>query len=367
MQSTVLPMRNINVVNQYLQYFQALDPNFVEETYLGNDMAITLASGLNMVAEVLGTPEPMRMCPDADFSPPIYFPAYRYVSTYCDEYEPLDSAHAKQVGAIQLPLGPARPASIGFTDDFVEYDISFVGSYFDKLFAMERLGYYGNTLFRFNYELDLRSYNMSLYRLFEPEIRSLLDRLISYDAYLYDTDTIEGLGSYWCRNPDFPDDAALGTLIPRQMIDPVSGETWPTRAPANCESVSRVYPTLLRNMPFLAMVYAHAFFSSDFDAQLDMGKSLRVYVYGADDEPESWRNLPPNMICEVIDDLTGFRYRAVHQPAGFADVGCRLIDRARGAQNDYLGLPTDDLYRERWRQWMERLEYARDLTRIFNP
>jgi hypothetical protein len=73
------------------------------------------------------------------------------------------------------------------------------------------------------------------------------------------------------------------------------------------------------------------------------------------------------MICEVIDDLTGFRYRAVHQPAGFADVGCRLIDRARGAQNDYLGLPTDDLYRERWRQWMERLEYARDLTRIFNP
>jgi hypothetical protein len=373
--TSVLAMRNVNVVNQYLQFFQAINPRFVEgdvdgdgqqDQEAGPDMAATVARGLNMSAEILSTPEPIRMCPWPQSNPPVYIPYYYFNSGFCDEYAPLDSQYAIDAEAIQPPLGPARPASLGFTDDFVEYDISFIGSYFDKNNVLWTLGLNNPTLFRFNYDLDVRSYQTSLYRLFEPEIRSLIDRMVTFDPYLISQTTAQQLGSYWCRNPEFPDTASMGKFVARDMVDPDSGRSWPDE-PANCESMALIYPTLLRNMPFLAMYYAHALYSSDFDAQLDVGKSMKVFALGSDDEPTSWRTLPANQICECKDQLTGLTYRSVHQPPGIADIGCRLIERTCEAQTDYENDPTNDYYRERYRAWMERLEYARDLTKIFNP
>lgn len=358
-------MINTNIVNQYLYYFQALDPDFVR-TELGQDMAVTVAQGLNMASEIISTPEPVRMCEWQGSSPTIYLPYY-YFSTGCDEYVPLDSEYAINANMIQPPLGPSRPASLGFTDDFVDYDISFVGSYFDKDRVMWLLGLNRPVLYRYNYALDLRSYQTSVYRLFEPEIRTFLDRLVSLDPYLATQTAAEELGSYWCRDPNNPNVPQMGHFLARDMIDPQTGATWPSAPTQPCEQASLMYPVLLRNTPFSAMFYAHWLYSSDFDSELDLGKSIRVYVAGADDEPTAFRNLPADQICELTDFLTSLSYRAVRQPAGVPDIACTLIDRARDAQVDYQNDRANDYMKERWRSWFERLEWARDLTRIYNP
>jgi hypothetical protein len=127
-----------------------------------------------------------------------------------------------------------------------------------------------------------------------------------------------------------------------------------------------LYPALLRNMPFDAIWYAFALFSSPLDGQLDMGKSLKVWVKGADDDYPTLDQLPPDQICTITDVDTGVEYRAVHQPAGIPDLACRLIARTQIAQDDYLNDESNDYYKERWRTWFERLELTRDLTRLFD-
>ena len=57
-----ITMDYIDTVSQYFYYMNAVDPEF-GRTDLAEDMAVTLANGLNMAAEVMSTPEPERMCP----------------------------------------------------------------------------------------------------------------------------------------------------------------------------------------------------------------------------------------------------------------------------------------------------------------
>jgi hypothetical protein len=95
-------------------------------------------------------------------------------------------------------------------------------------------------------------------------------------------------------------------------------------------------------------------------------KSLKIFVLGSDDDFPEWSLLPADQICSVIDDLTGLEYRAIRQPAGIPDLGCRLIEKAIDAQDAWLGSNGNPYNKDRWRSWMERLEYARDLTRFYN-
>jgi hypothetical protein len=357
-------MLDVNIVNQYLYYFTALDPSFVT-TDLGKDMAATVAQGLNMAAEVMATPEPIRACPWRGTNPPIFIPYFFFDGNYCDQYTALNSQKAITENQIQPALGPARPASLAFTDDFVEYSISVMGSYFDKDAVVRLLGLSWPRIFRFTYDLDTRNYQMSLYRLFEPEITTFINRLATFDPYIVTLDTATELGSYWCRDPDNMDQAYRGYLLPRTMLDVDSGTSWPTQPPANCERAGFMYPSLLRNIPFSAMFWSHAIFSSDFDSQLDLGKLLKVYVKGADDDFPFWETLPAAQVCSVQDPITGIEYRAVRNPR--SDIACKLVERASDALVNWQQDESNDFARERMRQWFERLEFARDLMRIYNP
>ena len=81
-----------------------------------------------------------------------------------------------------------------------------------------------------------------------------------------------------------------------------------------------------------------------------------------------WESLPPDEICSCVDSLTGLDYRSVRQPEslGIASLGCRLIERTCEAQTAYEQDESSDWYRERWRSWFERLENARNLSRVFD-
>ena len=196
------------------------------------------------------------------------------------------------------------------------------------------------------------------------------------DGFFLRTELAEDLGSYWCRDEADPTTAYLGTFEPRKLIDPEARDQTSLPGPSeSCLNPAIIYPELLTNMPFTAMFIAHALFSSDFDAQLDMGKSMKVFVVGAPDDFTDWSTLDSCEVaagtgecyCEMTDTLTGLQYRAVTQPGeAIPDLGCRLIDRALEAQVAYEGSNDNPFYKDNWRQWIERLEYARDLYRMYH-
>lgn len=360
----------VDTVGQYLYYLQALNSNF-RRTDLGQDMLTTVAHGLNFATEVMSTPEVVRMCPaDPTQRVKIYLP-WNYFTRGCDQYARLDSDYAIQSQAIQPPLGDARPTSIGLTDDYEDWDWAFVGSYFDKANMVSLLGYSRPRFLRFNYEIDLRNYNINLYRLFEPELRNFYDKLMNYDGYALLVQTLldeaSALGSYWCRSDQAPNVAHLGHFEPRRMIDPTSANPSIPGPSSTCRDPAIIYPALLRNIPFNAMWAAHALFSNDFDTELNMGKSLKIFVVGSDDDYPEWDRLPPDQLCTVTDAGTGLQYRAIRQlpNSGVPDIACRLIDKVQKKQDAWLGGRGDPNIHDAWRAWVERLEYARDLSRIY--
>ena len=368
--SVYYAMIHWSTVGQYYYFFQAFDPSF-KGTDLEADMLTTVFQGLNFASEVVATPEPDRFCPWPGVSDPqVYIPWY-YIPDNCDPYSEINSTYAIENEAVHLPLGPARPASLGFTDDYIDWSWAFVGSYFDKLNVMWLLGSVRRNLFmRFDFEGGQLGYhgryNYSVYRILEPEIRDFYEKTIVLDSFLINSEVARDLGSYWCRDQDSPESAYMGYFEPRQMVNPVSGEE--AEPPSDCQDAALIYPRLLNNMPFSALFFAHAYFSDPFDTALDMGKSIKVYVVGADDEFPDWESLPPDEICSCVDSLTGLDYRSVRQPEslGIASLGCRLVERACEAQTAYEQDESSDWYRERWRSWFERLENARNLSRVFD-
>lgn len=376
--AAIYTMDYIDNVGQYLYYLRATQPGFTQ-TDLASDMLSTVAQGLNFVTEVVATPEPIRMCPwPGVTNPKVYIPWY-FQPESCDQYVDINSQYAQDAEAIQPPLGDARPSTLGFDSAYEDWYFTWVGSYFDKTNVLIYLGLNRPRFFRFNYDLDVRNYDLSLFRLFEPEIRSFYEKLIAFDYFYIRNTTATEIGSWWCRDPNDPTKASLGHFVPRTMLDPETGNPV-AGPPAGCEDPAAIYPTVLANVPFLSMFVAHALFSSDFDSELDMGKSLKVYVVGADDDFVTWDALSPcstapagqACYCSLTDSLTGLEYRSIMQPAGIPGVqdipslGCRLVDYATQAQDNYIQGNGSPWEKDNWRQWIERLEYARDLYREYH-
>lgn len=371
MNSVFFTYNYIDTVAQWFYYMSVSEPDF-RGSDLEADMINTLGSGLNMAAEIVATPEPIRMCPWPNSNPTVYLNA-AFLND-CDEYAPLNGEYAIAAEAIQPALGDARPTTIGLTEDYEDYSWWFVGSYFDKVNVMFMLGYTRPTLFRFNYDLDERFYQISLYRIFEQELDDFYGKMFNLDGFFLRQQTALDLGSFWCRSDVDPTVASLGYFEPRRMIDVATGERLPG-ASAECTNPAFIYPDLLANMPYNAMFIAHALYSSDFDAQRDMGKQMKIYVVGADDDFISWSSLGncetaaagESCYCAIIDDLTGLEYRGLNiAGADRQSPACQIVERALDAQDNYESSNGNPNYKDNWRQWIERLEYARDLYRLYH-
>ena len=361
----------IDTVAQWFYYLSVADPTF-RGSALEADMVNTLGSGLNMAAEIVATPEPVRMCPWPGVSPTVYLDS-RFLND-CDAYADLNSQYAIDARAIQPALGDARPTTIGLTEDYEDFTWWFVGSYFDKVNVLYMLGYTRPTLFRFNYDLDERFFQINLYRIFENELDDFYRKMFNLDGFFLRQQTAQDLGSFWCEDPSAPGVAHLGHFEPRRIMDVSTGVMLPGPS-AECANPSFIYPDLLANMPYQAMYVAHSLFSSDFDAQRDMGKSMKVYVVGADDDFAAWANLPncevsqagEGCYCSIIDDLTGLEYRGINLAgADQQSPACQIVERALDAQDNYQSSNGNPYYKDNWRQWIERLEYARDLYRLYH-
>ena len=90
-----------------------------------------------------------------------------------------------------------------------------------------------------------------------------------------------------------------------------------------------------------------------------------VLLIDFDDDFPFWESLPAAQVCSVQDPITGIEYRAVRN--GRSEIACKLVERAADARVAWEQDESNDFQRERMRQWFERLEFARDLMRIYNP
>lgn len=363
----------MDVVSQHFQVRSMTDPNF-QGTDLEADMAATLFNSMNTALEILATPTPNRYCAIENvgsLSRPLYLTWGNTAG--CDPYKPVDELVDDGINAIDMPIGEARPLTLGLSRDFEERQWDWVGSFFDKLNTVLYIGLSRPRLLRFNYAVDQRNFFLSTYRLFEPEIRQLFENLFILDGFFIYPEAVQTFGNFWCRDPEAPGRSDFGYVEPRRMFD-MSGdlESFPDASP-NCLEPALLNPGFTRNIPDQAFVVAHAILSSNWDTRLDLGQQLKLWAVGAYDEPshlttfESCDTAPPNTncFCSYQDVFTGVEYRALNFALeGEQSMPCALIEQANVSANRYEGNPSN-VNQDILRLHVERLEFARELYRTF--
>ncbi|NJK88069.1 MAG: hypothetical protein HC923_00880 [Myxococcales bacterium] len=290
-----LILNTMDVTTQYFYILEATDPEF-QGTDLEEDMISVMLQSMNIATEIMGVPQPDRYCP-LQFqgqSVPTYFTSFTASANGrpCDRELPITSPQMQASLAIDVNLGNGRPLGIGLSRDLEDRQVDYIGSVFDKQLIGLFIGSTSPRLFRFNYDLDIRNFFISSYRIFEPELRQFYRNLFVLDGFLSPR-VAENLASFWCRDPAAPDRADLGYLEPRRMFDLAATEfaSFPPASDA-CLEPAQIYPAFTLNLPEFSMLAAHVFLSSDFDERLDFGQDMRIYVKGAYDDPAAFSALP---------------------------------------------------------------------------
>ncbi len=265
------------------------------DTDLGRDMATSVSAGLNLMTEVLAMPEPGNYvaCKKPDSSRIGYYPngAGAGVGATC----------GTSVGAdAPVRLGGAQPLFLGFTDDWVEWTFSYIGTYWDKQAALAELTDPSASFFRVDVNADYRYASVSPYRIYSEEIRNVLSHVIRYD--------LEGFASHF--------DPATGTVVPRSVLnpsEPLGSVNVPT---PDGSTLPVVFPSFARNLQRSAVLYGLAFLSSPLDDALDFSKYTRVTLEGSIDDFAGSENLPASSLIRCVIPASGATYRASQTRTG---------------------------------------------------
>lgn len=312
--------RDVVTTYQYMYLYQSHDANFLTATDEGADMAAAVAKGINLMTEVIAMPEPgtyFRCADDVDadgvmdpieeFENPIYFPSFNIA------YNPLENVDTGKGPdgelcdmnrGLGLSLGDSQPLFLGFTDeDFTTWTFSFLGTYWDKQAALRELADPTARFFRVNGVEDARTFSVSLYRLYQPEILEVLTNLIRYDRKKLASRLDEVMGPavmpFHLVNPNLP----LG-----------NGVAIPTDVPA-------IYPGLARNLQRVGVVLGTALLTSPLDSSLDFAKYTRVTLRGSYDDFGTESDFQALLLAGDAAECTlpesGLTYRGRKGPESF--------------------------------------------------
>ncbi len=321
---------------QYWYLYRARDASFAD-TDLYKDMVQAFVDGFNLMTEVLAMPEPGYYTPcqygtdtpgDLTDDKTVFIPAYYlyyssavqaggegYVAfnegeTCADPYENED---------ILLTLGDSQPLFLGFSDDYVAWTFTYLGTYWDKQAALMELADPFAMFFRTNGTEDFRSFSVSPFRVFDLEILGLMNGLLRYD--------LPSLGSFVDVNNLDADGRPLDGLAPRLLIDP--NQALPDVAlPGQTASTGAVvYPALARNLMRLGVVYGTALLTSPLDDSLDFAKHTRVAMKGGVDDISAFDDIDNALIlaeCTLPD--SGQTYRALDTDDGYG-IGYDMVEK----------------------------------------
>lgn len=162
-----------------------------------------------------------------------------------------------------VPMGEGRPFFVGFTDDYVDFFIRYVGHYWTKQNAIVNLGWNYAYFPRVDADVDYRTFDVSWYRLFPREVGKIFHDLITQDDI--------ALGGYLDTEGNYvrPDVVSL---------DGAQDTT----------GFTRVLPQIAINHNFYAYLVANAFLESPYDDQLDFTKTMQIAIDGATDDTRAY-------------------------------------------------------------------------------
>jgi len=159
-----------------------------------------------------------------------------------------------------VPLGEGRPFFVGFTDDYVDFYIRYVGHYWTKLYAMIYMSQNFAWFPRVDGDNDFRQFDVGWYRIFPDEVTKLFSSLVVQDdialgGFLYDQ----------------------GNYIRPDLID-LEGDNPDT------SGMTKVLPQIAFNLNYYAYLLGNIYLDSPYDDQVNFGKSMRVAVDGGQDD-----------------------------------------------------------------------------------
>lgn len=317
---------------RWYYFYKATDPEFTG-SYAEEDFLATTIQGLNHFSHQMSHPGTGPMV-----SVPKYFVNY-YLKDGVDEdrlgpsdimipYNDLGQCSAFAVAegnGIQptsakpgyklgyVPLGDGRPFFIGLTEDYEDYFVRYVGSYWSKQQVISRLTNNFAWFPRTDINVDPRFFDVGWYRLFPEQVGDMIAKL--------STENYADLGML------IDDD---GNLIQRDIIAMDENADYVT---PDYTGMGRVLPSISFNHQFFAMAFAHIGMSSTFDGQTDLLKSYKVAVEGGDDDFGTFDMVDPSMVAEFTHPISGQRYRALRN--GQFAVAAEMIDRANVYKERY--------------------------------
>ncbi len=269
---------------QWFFFYKATDPNFTG-SYAEEDYLATTVMGMNHFSHVIAEPNA------GDYHTMPNFQLFGLTNLGPDERsadQPLDvalrwssfntcdaltlNASTDAIGMLDpepgyaagnVPLGEGRPFFVGFTDDYVDFYIRYVGHYWTKQYAIINLATNFAWFPRVDGATDFRTFDVSWYRLFPREVGKIYHDLITQDDI--------ALGGFLDEN---------GTYIRPDAI--------PLEGAVDTTGMTRVLPQIAINHNFYAYVFANAFLDTPYDDQMDFTKTMQIAVDGATDDTRAF-------------------------------------------------------------------------------
>jgi hypothetical protein len=341
-----MAFRDIITTYQYMYLYRSQQDAMFEgtpffSTDLGKDMATATADGLNMMSEVIAMPQPGRHYLCNVSNQQVYY-AQRDIDNGAIDSSQCDLAGDGRV----MHVGDAEPLFLDFTDDYVTWTFRYIGTYWDKLSAIEMLTNPQATFFRVNGTEDQRAYSVSLYRIYDQEILGLFSNLIQYNRPALASDL----------------DSTTGSIVPRKVID-ISGSLG---APviSNPANMTPVWPALARNLQRMGVLYGLAWLSSPLDDAMDFAKHSRVTLKGAYDDAAIAGHPADLKPAECTLPITGYTYRAMQSRDGYS-IGYEMVQTCAARVKAYFAA-TDQTQKEAALTDLASIEQTLQYTRLIH-
>ena len=296
-----------------------IDPTDAQGIEFGRDFARAAMEGINLLGEVLQTPDYGRFClGNAE--------TQRYAECDAGEFCPWDyfeDCEALGLDQAEIPFGVGRIPFFQFSNDLMfKYDV--MGSVFEKLLAIMALTDTMSVFYGMDFTSNFGTFEINPYRLFHHEMLELFAGLITGENEHFS-------GVFMGGDPD-TGDFSDALYKPRMLVDP--GKRYPEGflMEENLEGGVLVDGMTNFTVSFYASMFGMAMMSSPYDGTKNFSDYTRVVLAGSGDDYLD--GIPAealeggDRICELTDPDTLFTYRAVQTPDG-RSIACLLMARAQ--------------------------------------
>ena len=210
-------------------------------------------------------------------------------------------------------LGDGRPFFAGFTDDYEDWYVTYVGAFYPKSYVAAALGD-SSTFYPGTESIpDRRFFHVNWYRLFPKEVGKLMADIISQNYFNF--------GPLVDENGQFKH---------RDLLDPETGE-----AP-DYTGHKPVYPSVSSYLAYYAMVDAAFGMSYTGDGQIDMIDTMRIALEGSEDDLSAFELADPEDVVTFTHPVSGLTYRALK--VGDNPIGYNMITRLNQRKTRYTRL-----------------------------